>query len=469
MTDLIVARPMTRTAERDYILDVMLREFLGQSFATETGPGGIVTIRRPGDSSTALTMPDVLLAMPDELWLHPRSLPARPLTSWNVRADLPETTRCADLLPILYPGPLHAPHFRQDASGIHLNADLFGGAFLLLTRYEELVRPERDDHDRFSAHSSLAQEERFLDRPLVNEWLEVLRNCLRRLWPALRFRDRTYRLVPSHDVDRPWIAQNRPLKRVLRSLGADLLLRREPTLAMKRTASYLTRNIDADPGNRFDWIMDRSEEIDARSTFFFLVRKGQGPYDADYTPRHPWIQRLLQRIHARGHRIGLHTSYDTFRDPSRTREEIDFLKTCCASLGIEQEEWGIRQHYLRWENPTTWRNAAESGVDFDSTLSFADHAGFRCGTCYEYPVFDLVRRQPLRLRERPLIAMEGSLLTYQGLSQDEAGRRMLALADTCRRFAGDFVLLWHNDCLATRRDRNTYNRVIAAQPTRKPV
>lgn len=468
VTELVVTRPPGRTAERDYVADVMLREFLGLDHAAEAGPDGVVTIRLAGDSRTALTMPDVLLATPDEHWLHRRSLPTRPLTSWNVGADLPETIRCADRLPVLYPGDPAAAPFTQDASGIRLNADVLGGAFLMLTRYEELVRPERDGHRRFSAHTSLAHEEGFLARPLVNEWLEVLRACLRRLWPGLRFRDRGYRFVATHDVDQPWITRNLPMKRVFRSIGADLLVRRAPVLAFERTAAYLGGNIDADPGNRFDWIMDLSEEAGIRSTFFFLARQGPGPYDARYTPGDPWIRQLLRRIHARGHRIGLHTSYDTFRDPTRTREEVDVLQRTCAALGIEQEEWGVRQHYLRWENPTTWRNAEAAGLDFDSTLSFADHAGFRCGTCYEYPVFDLVRRQRLGLRERPLIAMDRSLLTYQGLNHDQTGATMVALSETCRRFAGDFVLLWHNDSLLTRRDRDTYRGVVAARAAASP-
>src|SRR5262245_44659419 len=121
MTDLVVSQPTTRTAERDYIAGVLLREFMGIDYSTEPGPDGVVTIRRPGDPATTLTMADVFFAVPDERWLHPSSLPARPLTSWNVRADLPETTRCADFLPVLYPGPPHAPVFQQDTYGIRVN------------------------------------------------------------------------------------------------------------------------------------------------------------------------------------------------------------------------------------------------------------------------------------------------------------------------------------------------------------
>jgi hypothetical protein len=455
---LVVCRPVTRSAERTYILDVMLSEFLGLDYSTEDGPDGVVTIRRVDDPLASLTMPDTFFATPDDRWLRPDSLPARPLTSWHVSRDLPEVTRNSDRVPVLYHG---AGQFEQDASGIRLNVDLFGSAFFMLTRYEEIARPERDNHDRFAAHTSLAYQEGFLDRPVVNEWLEVLRCCMSRLWPSLRLRTREFRMSLSHDVDNPWTTHYRSPARVIRSAAADIVHRREPTLALRRVASYATGNIDTDPANRFDWIMDRSESAGTRSVFYFIARAGTGQYDADYTLGHPWIQRLMSRIHARGHQIGLHTSYDTFRDPVRTREETDVLRKTCAELGIDQTEWGVRQHYLRWENPTTWRNADEAGFDVDSTLGFADRVGFRCGTCYEYPVFDLLRRQPLRLRERPLIAMEVSLRNYQKASLGETGERMTELADTCRRFGGDFVLLWHNDSLVARRERATYSRVVA--------
>jgi len=55
-----------------------------------------------------------------------------------------------------------------------------------------------------------------------------------------------------------------------------------------------------------------------------------------------------------------------------------------------------------------WRLWSENGLFYDSTLTFADHADSRCGTCYEYPVCDLAKRKVLHLRERPLIAVECS-------------------------------------------------------------
>ena len=52
-------------------------------------------------------------------------------------------------------------------------------------------------------------------------------------------------------------------------------------------------------------------------------------------------------------------------------------------------------------------------MEWDSTLSYADKEGFRCGVCYSYSVFDIISRKKLNLKERPLIVMEGSFTTYQ--------------------------------------------------------
>ena len=91
-------------------------------------------------------------------------------------------------------------------------------------------------------------------------------------------------------------------------------------------------------------------------------------------------------------------------------------------LGIRQAAWGGRQHYLRFAVPETWRHYASAGLSYDATLAHADQPGFRCGTCYDFPVYDLEQRCPLPLRERPLTVMELTLLDgeYLGLAAEQA-------------------------------------------------
>jgi hypothetical protein len=117
---------------------------------------------------------------------------------------------------------------------------------------------------------------------------------------------------------------------------------------------------------------------------------------------------------------------------------------------------------LRWKAPTTWQLWADSGLDYDSTLTFPQRVGFRCGTCYEYPVFNATTRTKLRLIERPLIAMDVTLLdpNYMGLDHVAALEHIARLANQCRAYQGDFVLLWHNTQLIDRRDRRLYADVV---------
>jgi len=115
--------------------------------------------------------------------------------------------------------------------------------------------------------------------------------------------------------------------------------------------------------------------------------------------------------------------------------------------GIEQEDIGGRQHYLRWDALITAKNWEAGKLSYDSTLAYADHVGFRCGVCYEFPLYDLVERRELTVVERPLIVMEGTLLdpVYNAITQkDVMLEEIQSLVDKIKLFHGDFTLLWHN-------------------------
>jgi hypothetical protein len=56
--------------------------------------------------------------------------------------------------------------------------------------------------------------------------------------------------------------------------------------------------------------------------------------------------------------------------------------------------------------------------------------------------------------------MEQSALDYLGLDPETTTELVGRLKATCRRFGGDFVLLWHNDQLLGRRGRAFYEAVL---------
>lgn len=381
--------------------------------------------------------------------------------------DFVKEALAEDEIPVLCekgaPAPSQLVTVEDEAVRIHF--DLLGTAFYILARVEEVLNPARDEHDRFPASASHALACGYLHRPVVDEYVEVLRRCILHLWPRAEFKRETFRTMLTHDVDTPFEHLFKPAWKIVRSFGADIIRRRSPARAFGRASRWFDvrhrGGLRRDPFNTFDTIMDISESHGLKSAFYFLAGQDSS-MDGDYALTHPAIADLMRRIYDRGHEIGYHGSYSTYRDSDRTAREASALKEAAGRLRIEQAAWGGRQHYLRWSAPATWRNYADAGLDYDTTLSYADHAGFRCGTCHPFPVFDVEQGRVLNLVEYPLTVMECSVLDerYMNQPRDEALRYMLKLKQACRKHGGVFTLLWHNSRFVDGAEVELYRLVL---------
>jgi hypothetical protein len=467
---LIVDAPSTYASERRYALDVLIGDWLGLEWKLRCRPGTEVEITLQGAGAESVILPDVLFGTDEHEWLTPRSLPLQPLR-WHPVTATPTAAPAVDRLPVVYgdarPGTAIVG---STGASIRLGIDVLGTAFFMLTRYEEAVVPTRDSFARFPAHASLAEREGFLGLPIVDAYLEVLWSALTQLWPRLTRKPRRFDIALTHDVDRPLASLGGTVPSLARQLGADGLLRRDGALAIQRLRSWaaLPRGDHRlDPYNTFDFLMDVSESHGMSSAFYFMASEHPSIDNGFYTLEHAWVRSLMARIGARGHEVGFHAGFGTYLDAGRTAEEFARLQATAQELGIAPERWGGRQHYLQWQNPPTWGNWERAGLDYDSTLAFADKVGFRAGTCHEFVTFDLSERRALRLRERPLHVMDGTLFEYMKLSSDAAAGALLRVADECRRYDGTFTLLWHNSFVPRAKDRDWYSTVVSSltQPT----
>ena len=336
---------------------------------------------------------------------------------------------------------------KEDHSIIHY--DILGLTYWMLNRIEEIGRTDLDNHSRFPATASHAYKHGYLERPIVDEWLYILGQVIQYTWPALELKQHNFNMKISHDVDRPTRYGFRDAKGLLRAMGGDFL--RDKKLNVLWQAPYIRLTTKSclnkqDPYNTFDWIMDNSEAAGLVSAFYFICG-GKHANDADYNIEHPVIRNLMRKIYARGHEIGLHPSYETYKKPELIKEELERLRIVCQEEGIQQQIWGGRMHYLRWQHPITLQAWNDAGLDYDSTLSYADRPGFRCGTCFEYLGFNPVTQEILKIRIRPLIAMECTIISsqYLGLGlTDNAQQKLINLKSTCEKVSGAFTILWHN-------------------------
>lgn len=457
-----IYHPSGYTAERFYILNVIFDKFLGIKcrYIEHLSPDIRIVV---SGSSGELLLPDTFFQTREADWLRPVSLPKSSLAKWDTRQlDFP-IPLVDPVLPVVYGNAI--PSAQDYESGrLSLPIDIIGSAFFMLTRYEEVVKTERDEHGRFPAKASLAFQEGFLERPLVDEYVEVLWAAIKHLWPGLKRKERQFAVSLSHDVDHPFGAKGQSAVRVLKALGGDVLRRRNIRLAGHRLAAAIMpgeRGYRLDPNNSFDWLMDQAEKRGLKTAFYFMTGKTSA-FDPGYDISAPQIVRLMHRIHGRGHEIGLHPSYGTLEHPELLKNEADSLRAAMVRAGIDQRGIGGRQHYLRWVADKTWGGCEAAGLVHDNTVGYAQHAGFRAGTCHEYPVWLLHERRSLGLVERPLVAMDGTVFRsdYMGLDTEGAIRKLCQLASACRKVSGSFTFLWHNDFHLHHASRDFYTQTL---------
>ena len=138
------------------------------------------------------------------------------------------------------------------------------------------------------------------------------------------------------------------------------------------------------------------------------------------------------------------------------------LIDACRSAGADAGVPGNRQHYLRWDAGQTPDHLEHAGFTYDSSGSFADNPGFRYGTTRPFPMWSWTRQAPLKLRQHPLILMEGSVISYLKLGYSAEAFDLMRILKKAALKYGDFTMLWHNSTLSTPEDVGLFKEILAA-------
>lgn len=446
--------PNNNISERKYILDIVLSDFLGVQYS--------ITIDNVAENweiclanGLKLTINDLFFNrhMKDLSYINEINLPENIFFSTNSFAPEPD-------LPILF-GSGEIVSFDDK---IICDIDIFASCFFMLARWEEYVNKTRDSHNRFPAYESLAYKFGFLDRPIVNEYVQMLKNMLIFLDKNIKFKTHKSQMFVTCDVDNPFDHTVRDCKILLRTCLGDIIKRRSILECASRVRRYFFNkfcNYKYDKNYTFDWYMDVCEANNLKASFYFIPTSKE-PQNGCYELSDKNIQDLMIKIHKRGHKIGVHGSYQTFNDFKKTKIQKELFQDVLNKLNISQADLGNRQHYLRWDSSITPAILNDADFTYDTSGSYADMAGFRYGTCYEFEMFDFLNRKRLNLKERPLIVMDCSVLDkkYMGLDEKDAIEFMLLLMKKCKKYQGNFVLLWHNSYFQESYYKNIFTNIL---------
>ena len=433
--------------ELNYIIGYIFGNVFGFDYQIESSFDDDIIIIS-SDWTGQLVLPNIFFKNLNENWLTELSLPYLPLEIWDSNELSGEILLFNNKLPVIY--GKRVTNVINDNARICLPIDIFGSAFFMLSRYEELVNVDNlDCHKRYIATNSISYKANFLHRPIIDEYIEVLWVAILKLWPNLNRKPKINKLNVTCDVD-SLFDLGTSLSSIPRGFIGDVFKRKNLSLATEnliKRLNYLCGSFKrSEHYKNIQWIMDVNEKA-GNSVIFYFIAGGENRLDSDYKLGSKAVRSLLREIKQRGHEVGLHPSYDTYADFSKLSKELKNFIKILNEEGFENRTIKSRQHYLRFCASSSALNLDSHRIYSDSTLSYAEVTGFRCGTSKSFPMYDLKSRKTLDIIQVPLTIMETTVISqeYMGLGfSEDALNHILKHKETSMRISGQFTFLWHN-------------------------
>lgn len=325
--------------------------------------------------------------------------------------------------------------FSHNNKAAALSFDVFAAVFYLLSRYEEYLGKPLDRHANYQPENSILYKLKIHDIPVVEQWLELLKNVLQKNFPGLRFKEHTAKFGLSFDVDIAFAYKNKSMPR---SVGG--FARRLITFNFSEAIDQLFTLV-----NRRKDIYDTYEyiftSIHNKKPVFFFDMGDHGKFDKNPSNKNKPFRNLIKNI-SRKAVIGIHPSYASNINTTLVAKEKNILEQITGNTITMS-----RQHYLKLKLPGSYNNLIRNNITEDFTQGYSSIYGFRAGTCNSFLFFNLLKNEPTSLRLYPFAYMDVTLNNYLKLSIEEAKKTVSKLIDIIYHYDGIFIPLWHNSTL----------------------
>lgn len=344
-----------------------------------------------------------------------------------------------DGTPILFPGKDTESIYEMKSGTLRIKHDLLKSAFYLLSGYQEYNSVEKDSLGRFPYEASIQNELNIINRPIVNEYFEILIEAIscfcdyHDLDFCRRSSENKAALFLTHDVDR--------IDKFTFNTIKGAFKKSKLSKAIKWMIKWINPFYTKNPKWTFDYLEKTEKDRGLHSCYFFL-KKDVKHQDSYYSFSDKRIRKLIASLEDKGHSIGIHGGVRSSADSYKICKDIALLNAVS-----KQEVRGNRQHRLLYQHPQTMKYLEENDILFDSSLGYAQHEGFRNSYCCPFKLYDFENDCMINVWELPLIVMDGTLFTYRGLTYKEAYESIKKLKDEVVRYCGVFTLLFHQDFL----------------------
>jgi hypothetical protein len=318
--------------------------------------------------------------------------------------------------------------------------DVFAATFYLIARYEEYLPHRKDFYGRYDHTESLAWREQFLDIPLVNYWLEDLKNALKKVFTDTFFYRRSFKFIPTYDIDIAWSYRH---KGFVRNAGGAVrsILQNDWTGVKERVA--VLRQKQRDPYDSYEWLDALHLYCRLRPYYFFLVAEQQQKYDKNIPPSKKPMQELI-RYHSEKGIVGIHPSWQSSDDPRLLKQEIGWLEFITGETIVHS-----RQHFIRLNLPQTYRHLIAAGIQKDFSMGYGTVNGFRASVASSFYWYDLEKEETTSLMVFPFCFMDANAFYEEKLAPHQALAALMRFYQVIKQVNGMMVTIWHNNFLGT--------------------
>lgn len=316
--------------------------------------------------------------------------------------------------------------------------DVLAASFYIITRYEEYLPHVSDQYNRFQPQDSILYKMETFETPIINVWAKELGEIITSKYPDIQLKKKTFKFIPTYDIDAAWAYRNKGLFRTTAAFLRDALVFN--TDEIKRRYEVLTKK-RIDPFDTFDYQIELQKELKLKPLYFILC----GDYntnDKNISIRNKEFQELIKHIGDYA-LVGIHPSFSSYLQKDVIKDEIKRL-----SEVLNRDVTMSRQHFLRLSLPKSYQILNELDITDDYTMGYASQAGFRAGYADTFAFFDLENDTKTKLNIHPFALMDGTMRDYLDLDVHESFDKAKKLIDEVKKVNGTFILLWHNETLS---------------------
>ncbi|WP_405380576.1 polysaccharide deacetylase family protein [Maribacter sp. LLG6340-A2] len=346
------------------------------------------------------------------------------------------------------------PSFFSNGERSNVPFDIFAASFFLLARYEEYLPHVKDIHGRFSPKDSIAYQNDFLQKPVVDLWAYKLLAALKERFEGLEHAARAYDYISVIDVATSHCYANRGFVRGFAGLVMDL-----GTLKLKRVYERMAVRFKRlkDPYDNFEALIAMHKKYQVKCNFFFQFAD-YSKYDKNVSTNSMKFKSLIKYV-ADYVPVSLAASYSSFSNLDLLKKEKSNLEVV-----INRPVNNSKMRYNRVDVPETYRNLIAAEFTDDYTMGYTFELGFRAGTCTPFQFYDIPLEVKQPIKVHPFAIHDYALSKIK--KDDAVLQQVKRIQEDVEYVNGRLITMFTNELLGNKDERNwlkLYEEIIKQQ------